>query len=131
MSSITTRTYKDLDLDFTPHPIKKDVNKKIGVNAIVQSLKDLILLNHYEKPFHPEIGSNVRKMLFEPLDPITANILAQEIRLIINNFEPRVRLEQVYVNENYDGNGFDVTLEFFMVNVPNPISVSFFLERLR
>lgn len=131
MSAITTRTYKDLDLDFTPHPIKKDVNKKIGVNAIVQSLKDLILLNHYEKPFHPEIGSNVRKMLFEPLDPITANILAQEIRLIINNFEPRVRLEQVYVNENYDGNGFDVTLEFFMVNVPNPISVSFFLERLR
>lgn len=129
--AITSRTYKDLDLDFTPHPIKKDVNKKTGTNAIVQSLKNLILLNHYEKPFHPEIGSNVRKMLFEPLDPVTANILAQEIKNVVNNFEPRVKLEQVFVKENYDGNGFDVTLEFFMVNVPNPISVSFFLERLR
>ena len=131
MSSIIARTYKDLDLNFTPHPIKKDVNKKTGTNAIVQSLKNLILLNHYEKPFHPEIGSNVRKMLFEPLDPVTANILAQEIKNVVNNFEPRVNLEQVFVKENYDGNGFDVTLEFFMVNVPNPISVSFFLERLR
>lgn len=129
--AITPRIYKDLDLDFTAHPIKKDVNKKTGTNAIVQSLKNLILLNHYEKPFHPEIGSNVRKMLFEPLDPVTANILAHEIKNVVNNFEPRVKLEQVYVKENYDENGFDVTLEFFMVNVPNPVSVSFFLERLR
>lgn len=125
------RNYKDLDLNFIPHPIKKDVNKKTGTNAVYQALKNLIMLNHYEKPFHPEIGSNVRKMLFEPLDPVTANILAQEIRNVILNFEPRVQLENVFVVENFDGNGFDVTIEFFQKNVPEPITVSFFLERLR
>jgi phage baseplate assembly protein W len=125
------RAYKDLDLDFTPHPVKKDINKKTGPNAIVQSLKNLIQTNHYEKPFHPEIGSNVRKMLFEPLDSITANILGREISDVINNFEPRVKLENVYVVENFDGNGFDVTIQFFLENVPEPINLVFFLERLR
>ena len=76
----TNRVYKDLDLNFIPHPVKKDVNKKVGVNAIMQSLTNLILLNHYEKPFHPEIGSNVRKMLFEPIDPVVAQILAKEMK---------------------------------------------------
>lgn len=131
MSSITTRTYKDLDLDFSPHPITKDINKKVGVNAVLQSLKNLMYLNHYEKPFHPEIGSNVRKMLFEPIDPVTATILAREIKDTITNFEPRVNVRSVYVIENTDGNGFDVTLEFFLVNSAEPISISFFLERLR
>ena len=127
----TSRIYKDLDLDFIPHPVKKDVNRKIGVNAILQSLENLILLNHYEKPFHPEIGSNVRKMLFEQIDPVVASILSKEIRDVIENFEPRVNLQNVYVVENTDSNGFDVTIEFFMVNLPNPITVTFFLERLR
>jgi len=107
------------------------VNKKVGVNAIMQSLTNLILLNHYEKPFHPEIGSNVRKMLFEPIDPVVAQILAKEITDVITNFEPRVDLQNVYVVENTDGNGFDVTIEFFMSNVAEPITVTFFLERLR
>lgn len=125
------RTYKDIDLDFGLHPVKKDINKKIGPNAVVQSLKNLILLNHYEKPFKPEIGSNVRKLLFEPLDSMTANLLAREISDVINNFEPRVKLENVYVFENFEGNGFDVTIEFFLQNVPEPINLLFFLERLR
>lgn len=127
----TNRVYKDLDLNFIPHPVKKDVNKKVGVNAIMQSLTNLILLNHYEKPFHPEIGSNVRKMLFEPIDPVVAQILAKEITDVITNFEPRVDLQNVYVVENTDGNGFDVSIEFFMSNVSEPITVTFFLERLR
>ncbi|CAB4124112.1 COG3628 Phage baseplate assembly protein W [uncultured Caudovirales phage] len=131
MSSITTKTYKDLDLNFIPHPITKDINKKVGVNAVLQSLKNLLFLNHYEKPFHPEIGSNIRKMLFEPIDPVIAGILAKEIQDTITNFEPRVDIRNVYVMENTDGNGFDVTLEFYMVNSPEPITVSFFLERLR
>ena len=126
-----SRIYKDLDLNFVPHPVKKDVNKKVGVNAIMQSLTSLILLNHYEKPFHPEIGSNVRKMLFEPIDPVVAKILAKEITDVITNFEPRVDLQNVYVVENTDSNGFDVTIEFFMSNVAEPITVTFFLERLR
>jgi phage baseplate assembly protein W len=125
------RNYKDVDLDFIAHPITGDINKKTGINAIVQSLKTLLFLNHYEKPFHPEIGSNIRKMLFENIDPVTANILAKEIKITIDNFEPRVSMRNVFVTENYDENGFDVTLEFIIKNTAEPIAVSFFLERLR
>ena len=125
------RIYKDLDLAFIPHPIRKDVNKKTGYNAVIQSVKNLVLLAHYEKPFHPEIGSNIRKMLFEPLDPISATIIAREIEDVINNFEPRVDLKDVIVQENIDGNGYDVTVEFFLLNLEEPIIVDLFLERLR
>jgi phage baseplate assembly protein W len=129
--SETSRNYKDIDLDFIAHPITGDINKKTGINAIVQSLKTLFFLNHYEKPFHPEIGSNIRKMLFENIDPVTANILAKEIKINVDNFEPRVSTQNVFVTENYDENGFDVTIEFIIKNTAEPIAVSFFLERLR
>lgn len=128
---MTSRRYKDLDLDFFPHPVRKDINKKVDESAVIQSLKNLILLNHYEKPFHPEIGSNVRKLLFEPLDSITANILAKEIRNVVENFEPRVQLENVYAIANDEENAFEITLEFFLVNAPEPLTIQFFLERLR
>jgi phage baseplate assembly protein W len=125
------RIYKDLDLAFTKHPIRKDVNKKTGYNAVIQSVKNLVLLAHYEKPFHPEIGANVRKMLFEPLDPITANIIAKEIEDVITNFEPRVDLSSVEVIEDESGNGYNVTVTFFLVNLEDPIQTTIFLERLR
>jgi phage baseplate assembly protein W len=125
------RIYKDLDLAFTKHPIKNDVNRKTGYNAVIQSVKNLVLLSHYEKPFHPEIGGNVRKMLFEPMDPITANIIAKEIEDVITNFEPRVQLRSIDVVENFDNNGYDITIEFFLLNLPEPIQTTIFLERLR
>jgi phage baseplate assembly protein W len=125
------RIYKDLDLAFIPHPIRKDVNKKTGYNAIIQSVKNLVLLAHYEKPFHPEIGANVRKMLFEPLDPITANIIAKEIEDVIVNFEPRVDISSVEVVEDESGNGYNVTVAFFLLNLEEPIQTTIFLERIR
>lgn len=125
------RIYKDLDLAFIPHPIKKDVNKKTGYNAITQSVQNLVLLNHYEKPFHPEIGSNIRRMLFEPLDPISASLIAREIEDVITNFEPRVRLQDVVVEEDVSGDGYNVSITFFLLNLEEPIEVSMFLERLR
>jgi phage baseplate assembly protein W len=125
------RIYKDLDLAFIPHPIKKDVNKKTGYNAITQSVQNLVLLNHYEKPFHPEIGSNIRRMLFEPLDPISASLIAREIEDVISNFEPRVRLQDVVVEEDISGNGYNVSVTFFLLNLEEPVEVSMFLERLR
>lgn len=128
---MNTRDYKDFDLNFGIHPITKDISKKTGSNAIVQALRSIILLNHYEKPFHPEIGSNIRKLLFEPMDPVSANILASEIKIAIMNFEPRVTVNNVFVKENYTENGFDVTVEFFMKNTEKPLVLSFFLERLR
>ena len=125
------RIYKDLDLEFTKHPIRKDVNKKTGYNAVIQSVRNLVLIGHYEKPFHPEIGGNIRKMLFEPLDGITANLIAKEIDDVITNFEPRVDVVSIEVNEDVDNNGYDVIVTFLLLNLENPIQTTIFLERIR
>jgi phage baseplate assembly protein W len=91
----------------------------------------LILTNHYERPFNPNIGSNVRKLLFENVDIITATALEREISQTIENYEPRVRLSKVYVNADFDNNGFKVRMDFFVVNKTDPITINFFLERIR
>jgi phage baseplate assembly protein W len=126
-----TREFKDLDLNFTIHPIKNDINKNIGTIAVVNSIKNLVLTNYYEKPFRPEIGSNVRRLLFENLDIITASTLESEIRRVIGNYEPRAEVKTVIVRPDFDNNGFSVYLEFFVINRTDPISITFFLERIR
>ena len=139
MATVTTdvvRDFKDLDLSFNIHPVKKDVNKHVGVKAVINSIKNLILTNQYEKPFQPEIGSNVRKLLFENLDPITASALQREIYQIIKNYEPRAISNskddiQVIVIPDYDKNAFSVDINFKVVNQSLPITVTFFLERIR
>ena len=129
--SLEVREYKDLDLRFIAHPVTKDVVRRTGNAAIIGALKNLILTNLYEKPFQPEIGSNVRKLLFENLDTITASAMEREIGQILTNHEPRVRVSRVEVNADFDNNGFKVYLEFFIVNREEPISINFFLERVR
>lgn len=131
MSNIITRTYSDFDIAFKAHPVTKDLVKKTGANAVVQAIVDLIQTNHYEKPFHPEIGGNVRRLLFEPIDNITANLLSQEIQRTIKNFEPRATVLGVYVQSSPEQNGYDVTIEFSIITLPNPITITVFLERLR
>ena len=128
---LNTRTYSDFDIAFKAHPITGDLVKKTGAAAVVQSIIDLVQLNHYEKPFHPEIGGNVRKLLFEPLDNVTANLLANEIKLILANFEPRATVLGVYVENNVTDDGFNVIIEFSIVTLSDPITISVFLERLR
>ncbi len=123
--------YSDFDVRFIPHPVTGDILKVTGTNSVVQSIINLIQLNHYEVPFHPEIGGNVRKLLFELADPVTAGLLSDEMKNLINNFEPRVSLIDVYVTSDVDNNGFNVTVEFFVLNNTQPITVSVFLERLR
>ena len=91
-ASRSSRIYSDLDLNFAVTPGKKDVNKKKDIEAVKQSVRNLILTNHYERPFHPEIGSSVRSLLFENINPITTNILKRAIGEVITNFEPRARL---------------------------------------
>lgn len=131
IQSNITRAFSDFDIDFTPHPVTKDLLKKVGTNSVVQALMNLVQLNTFEKPFHPEITSGVRKLLFEPIDPITSNALAVEIKVLIDNFEPRVKVIGVYTDADYDNHGYNVTIEFMLVNIDRPITVSVFLERLR
>ena len=134
MASITlnaTREYKDLDLNFMVHPIRKDINKVTNQMAVINSIKNNILTSHYEKPFQPDFGSNVRKLLFENLDIITASALEREIEQTIRNFEPRVRVVSVKAIPDFNNNGFSVQMEFYIINQTAPVSISFLLERLR
>ena len=89
------RQYTDLDLFFGRKSVSKDINKVTDVQAVKRSIRNLVLTNHYEKPFHPEIGSGVRDMLFELMTPLTAHILTRKIEDVIENFEPRARLISV------------------------------------
>jgi phage baseplate assembly protein W len=129
--AVEERTFSDLDLNFTKHPITKDVARKTGNNAIIGALKNLVYTNFYERPFNPKFGSNVRGMLFEPLDPLTGSILQKEIKILIENYEPRVSLRDIQVVADYDRNSYQVTITFFTVNSTQPLSTVLFLNRLR
>ncbi len=126
-----TKSYTDIDINFGAHPVTGDIIKKTGVNAIIQSIVDIVQLGHYEKPFHPEIGSGVRQYLFELADPITATQLAKEIKVAISNFEPRADVINVFAEATNAGNGYNIIIEFFVVGVADPISITVFLERIR
>jgi phage baseplate assembly protein W len=127
----TTREFSDLDLNFTIHPIRKDINRTTGDMAVINSIKNLVLTNHYERPFQPEVGSNVRRLLFENLDNLTASSIEKEIEQVIKNFEPRARITKVNAIADFENNGFKVSMEFFVVNKTSPITINFFLERIR
>ena len=134
MATITTkvaRTYKDLDLLFNIHPVKKDINKHTAEMAVINSVKNLILTNHYERLFQPDLGSNVNKILFENMDAVMASTLEREIIQVINNFEPRVTIYKVVVKADYDNNGFSIDMEFLINNQTEPVTITFFLERVR
>lgn len=128
---ITTREYKDLDLNFKAHPVTKDVIKRTGNSAIIGALRNLILTNLYEKPFQPSFGSRVRGLLFEDVSFITASVLQSEISKTIENFEPRVGIDAIKVQANPEQNRYDVTIRFFINNLEAPVTINFFLEKIR
>ena len=126
-----TRNWSDLDLDFLSHPTTNDIVKKKDVEAIKRSVRNLILTNKFERPFHPEIGSDITATLFEIVSPTTAVVLQSAIREVLTNFEPRVRLIDISVLGDIDKNGYYVTIKFQPINIPEPVKVDLFLERLR
>ena len=131
-SEKNTRQYTDLDLFFTKKISDSDISKVTDIQAVKRSVRNLILLNHYEKPFHPEIGSGVRDILFEPMTAITAIILNRKIEDTINNFEPRAKLISVRSIPDLDRNAYNVSIEFFVVNTPTElVDLTVMLERLR
>ena len=125
------KDYSDLDLDFMPHPTTGDVMKKTGVDAIKRSVRNLILTNFYDRPFRSYIGSGALKLLYENMNPITANFLNNAIREVVENYEPRVRVDNIIVKFDYDNNGYDATLFFTILNRNEPVVINLFLERIR
>ena len=126
-----SRTWKDINLNFNKNPVTNDITKLSGTEAVKRSVRNLIQTNHYEKPFHPEIGSGIRDLLFEPATPLTEIFLAKKIEETLVTFEPRVRLIAVNVNAQPDNNSYRVWIEFYVVNHPTPVVIDTFLERLR
>ena len=126
------RQYSDLDLFFSKKSSDSDISKVTDIQAVKRSIRNLVLLNPYEKPFHPEIAGGVREMLFELMTPITAQIIAQQVENVIDNFEPRARLVGVRVQPDMDRNLYELTIEFYVVNAPTElVDMSVMLERLR
>ena len=131
-SARSTRLYSDLALSFEKNVATKDLIVKKDVEAVKQSVRNLILTNHYERPFHPEVGSSVSALLFEPMNPITANVLQRAVSEVIENFEPRARLVSVIASAQSDRNSYEVTISFYVVNVPGElITLTTMLERSR
>jgi len=126
------RIYTDLDLFFDKKSSDSDINVVNDIQAVKRSVRNLVLLNAYEKPFHPEIASGVRGMLFELMTPVTAVILAKQVEDVITNFEPRVRLVSVRSLPNLDKNAYEISIEFYVVNAPTElVDLTLLLERLR
>ena len=126
------RQYRDLDLFFSKKTERKDINVLTDILAVKRSVRNLILLNHYEKPFHPEIGSGIRSILFQPMSPITAYVLSRKVEEVIENFEPRVKLVGVRAIPDLDRNSYEVTIEFYVLNAPTELAeLTVLLERLR
>ena len=129
--SRNVKKYKDLDLFFSKKS-NKDVNKVTDVEAVKRSVRNLVLLNSYEKPFHPEIAGDVRGLLFENMTPLTSAVIARKIQDVIENFEPRARLTGVQAVPDFDRNAYEVSIYFYVVNAPTElVEVTQLLERLR
>ncbi len=129
--STNSRRFFDLDLDFVQHPITKDIVRKTDVEAVKRSVRNLILTNRYEKHFHPEIDGGVTRHLFGLSTPHLKHDIKTSIITCLKNFEPRVIVQDVVVAGDLDKNGFNVSIFFTVINSPEPIEVSLFLERIR
>ena len=114
----SSRVYKDLNLNFTSNPVTGDVNTVTDVIAVKRSVRNLLLTNHYDRPFHPEIGSNIQNLLFQSFGPITGNQLSRAIEEMIENFEPRARVETVECYPVPDSNRYEIRIYFYVENLP-------------
>lgn len=108
--------YSDLDLLFKIHPVTNDLSVVKDLDAIFKSIRNLLLTNHYERPFHPEKGSNIRKMLFENIDRLSSNYIEREIFNVLSNFEPRIKLESINVWDDRDNNAVIAEISFYLIN---------------
>ena len=130
-SNRTSRTFKDLDLDFGLNSVTKDVNKLTDAESIKRSVRNLINTNNYERPFRPEIGSGIRGLLFEPMTELTSHFLQLKIAEILNEYEPRISLSDIIINSQEDKNAYSLSIHFVIVGSQEPVVVDTFLERLR
>jgi len=129
--AITNKIYSDLDLRFQPQPGKKDVSLSYDEQAVIRSVKNLLLTKPYERPFNPNLGSQIDGLLFEPVSPLTASLLEDEIKRTIENYEPRAVIASLEVAVFPDQNAYQVTMFFYIGNNTTPTGVNIILKRAR
>ena len=125
------RIYKDFDLSFTKNSITGDINKKLDVNAVKQSMKNLILTDIMERPFQPDLGSRLGGLLFENADIFTTDAIRATIENLLENYERRAKINSVDVEPDIDRNTYEVTINFFVIGINEPQELEVKLERLR
>lgn len=125
------KKYSDLDLDFNAHPVTGDVSVLTDADAIRRSLRNLILLNHYEVPFSPHIGSSIKQLLFEPISSTTGFILSKKLKLLIEQYETRVEIQNISVVADNDNSFYNIQIVFNIINQPESIEVGLRLNRIR
>ena len=130
-STRNSRRFRDIDLDFTRNAVTNDVNVVEDVIAVKRAVKNLIQTNFYERPFQPELGCGIRELLFENFTPMTKVFLENKITEVLLNFEPRIDLNSVRVDDDQDNNRLIVDIYFYVVGSPGPQTVTTFLQRLR
>ena len=130
-SKRNVRKFSDIDLSFTRNLVTSDVVQIEDVIAVKRSVKNLVQTNFYERPFQPELGCGIRELLFENFTPMTKIFIEGKIRELLVNFEPRIELTSVNVDDDQDGNRLVVDVNFYVVGIPGPQTVQTFLQRLR
>ena len=130
-SSRSNKTYSDLNLNFTKNPATNDVARLTDIEAVKRAVRNLVLTNQFERPFHPEIGTSIRDLLFETITPLNAVLLEDRIREVIVNFEPRADLTGIQVFDEIDNNQYRVIINFTVLGSSEGTTITEFLQRLR
>ena len=130
-SKRATKQYRDLDLDFGRNSVTNDVNKLTDIEAVKRSVRNLINTSHFDRPFHPEIGTQVHYLLFENFSSAVKLAMERTIIDSIEKYEPRVRLIDVQIEESVDTNNLIVNIIFALKNTSNPVTISTLISRVR
>ena len=125
------RGYRDLSTKFKIHPAFGDVRPLRDIDAIKNSIRNILLTRKGERPFNPKFGCNLKQYLFEPADPITKASMDQEIKYSIGEQEPRVEIQNVVIDDKPDENAYHITISVLILNRNETADVELYLERLR
>ena len=129
--AVKQHLYSDLDLRFTIQPVTKDISLSFDEQAVIRSIKNLLLTKPYERLFQPDLGSEIDALLFEPISPLTGNLLKNEIIRTINNYEPRATIASIDINAYPDQDGYSVAMFFYIGNNTTPTGINIILQRSR
>jgi hypothetical protein len=123
--------YSDFLVNFNAHPDNSQLIKNVNEDAIIRSLKNLLFTNKYERLFQPTIGSNLKNLLFEPVSPQTESNIKEEIKRLIENYEPRVNIVDLVVSAYPDRNAYIVSLTFYMTTIQDTLTINIPLIRVK